>query len=46
MPPWERAVLPLLYAGGQLAVVPGIGVACELQAAAGEPGWLIDWKRS
>lgn len=45
MPPWERLSLPLLYAADQLAVVPGIGVACDLQAAEGEEGWVICWKR-
>lgn len=45
MPPWERASLPLIYFGEKLAVVPGVGVACELQAAPEEEGWLIGWKR-
>jgi tRNA(Ile)-lysidine synthase len=45
MPPWERAALPLIYAADRLAVVPGIGVACDLQAAPDEEGWIIDWKR-
>ena len=45
MPPWERQSLPLIYAADRLAVVPGIGVACDLQAAGGEEGWVICWKR-
>ena len=45
MPPWERAALPLVYADGRLAVVPGIGVACDLQATPNEEGWVIEWKR-
>lgn len=45
MPPWERQSLPLIYAADRLAVVPGIGVACDLQAAEGEEGWVICWKR-
>ena len=45
MPPWEREVLPLIYAGDRLAVIPGIGVACDMQAAPGEEGWLIEWTR-
>lgn len=45
MPPWERAALPLIYLGDRLAVVPGIGVACDLQAGPDEEGWLIGWKR-
>ena len=45
MPPWERTALPLIYAAGRLAVVPGIGVACDLQATPEEEGWIIGWKR-
>lgn len=45
MPPWERAALPLIYIGERLAVVPGIGVACDLQAGPDEEGWLIGWRR-
>lgn len=46
MPPWERASLPLVYAGETLAAVPGIGVACDLQAAPDEAGWVIGWRRA
>jgi tRNA(Ile)-lysidine synthase len=45
MPPWERTALPLIYASDRLAVVPGIGVACDLQATPDEEGWVIDWTR-
>jgi tRNA(Ile)-lysidine synthase len=45
MPPWERTALPLIYAGDRLALVPGIGVACDMQAMPEEEGWVIEWKR-
>jgi tRNA(Ile)-lysidine synthase len=43
IPPWERERLPLLYSGGKLVAVPGIGVAAEAIAAAGERGWTVAW---
>ena len=43
IPPWERERLPLLYSGGKLVAVPGIGVAAEAAAAAGERGWTVSW---
>ena len=46
MPPWLRERLPLIYSEDTLAVVPGIGVACELQAKQGEPGLVIAWQQS
>ncbi|MDR2219857.1 MAG: tRNA lysidine(34) synthetase TilS [Methylobacillus sp.] len=45
IPPWQRAMLPLVYAGDQLVAIPGIGVACDLQAAPDEDGWMIEFKR-
>lgn len=45
VPPWERRTLPLIYAGDELVAVPGIGVACDFQAGAGEEGLLIEWVR-
>ncbi len=44
-PPWEREALPLLYLGDTLAVVPGIGIACELQAGEEEASLDIHWQR-
>jgi tRNA(Ile)-lysidine synthase len=44
VPPWERARLPVLWIGGEVAWVAGVGVDCASQAAIGEPGWLIDWQ--
>ena len=44
IPPWERARLPLLYCGDELAWVAGIGVGCRFRAQRGEasvqPLWL------
>jgi tRNA(Ile)-lysidine synthase len=44
VPSWERQALPLIWAGGQLAAVPGIGVALAFQAAPGEPAWRVEWR--
>ncbi len=43
MPPWRRELLPLLYLDGRLALVPGIGIACDLRAAPGEAGLQVGW---
>ncbi|MDX1655235.1 MAG: tRNA lysidine(34) synthetase TilS, partial [Candidatus Competibacteraceae bacterium] len=43
IPPWERSRLPLLYLDGELAWVPGLGVAAQLTAAEGEAGLLPVW---
>jgi tRNA(Ile)-lysidine synthase len=45
VPPWERERLPLVYCGGTLAFVPGIGVAAALQARPRERGVLWSWER-
>jgi len=45
VPPWERAELPLVYCGGRLAFVPGIGVAAGLQAGPRERGVVLSWHR-
>jgi tRNA(Ile)-lysidine synthase len=36
LPPWQRTELPLLYGDGQILAVPGLWVAPQLVAAAGE----------
>ncbi|MBI5937855.1 MAG: tRNA lysidine(34) synthetase TilS [Betaproteobacteria bacterium] len=43
VPPWRRQRLPALYRGRQLLWLAGIGVDCDCQAGADEPGWLIFW---
>jgi len=45
VPPWERERLPLVYCGGTLAFVPGIGVAAALQAGPRERGVVLSWQR-
>ena len=45
IPPWLRERLPLIYCEDTLAVVPGIGVACELQAKHEEMGLVIAWQQ-
>ena len=40
IPPWHRADWPLLYAGGQLAAVPGLAVSAAAAVANGhQPRW-------
>jgi tRNA(Ile)-lysidine synthase len=41
--PWDRASLPLVFANGTLAVVPGIGVDPAFRVAAGTPGGSLVW---
>jgi tRNA(Ile)-lysidine synthase len=43
VPPWMRERLPLLFCGGKLVWVAGIGVDCEFQARAGEPALVPGW---
>lgn len=45
VPPWERGMVPLLWAGDELAAVPGVGVDERFAATAGEPGWRLAWER-
>ena len=42
IPPWERDRLPLLYLGGDLVHVPGVGTDPGWAAGAGEPGLVLD----
>lgn len=46
IPPWKREHLPLIYCDDVLAVVPGIGVECTLQARADEMGMIILWEQA
>ncbi|HYR05872.1 MAG TPA: tRNA lysidine(34) synthetase TilS [Gallionella sp.] len=41
VPPWRRERLPLLYCGEELVCVPGVAIAAEYQASAGEAGVLL-----
>lgn len=44
IPPWERACLPFLWVGGQLAWVGGFGVDAAFACAPGEEGILLVWE--
>ena len=39
VPPWQRARIPLLFAGTELVAVCGYAVSEKAVAAAGETGW-------
>ncbi|MGB5081060.1 MAG: tRNA lysidine(34) synthetase TilS [Burkholderiales bacterium] len=44
VPPWRRDRVPLVFCGGELVAVPGIGEACEFRAAPGEAGLIVTWE--
>jgi tRNA(Ile)-lysidine synthase len=44
LPPWERETLPLVFSGEHLVCVPGMGVDCDFQAVAEEPGLIVEWQ--
>jgi len=44
VPPWRRDRLPLVFCGGDLVAVPGVGEACEFRAAPGEAGLIVTWE--
>ncbi len=46
LPPWQRERLPLIFCGGALVWVPGMGVDCAFQANRGEAALLPSWLRS
>lgn len=43
VPPWERARLPFLWLTDRLVAVPGVGIAAEYAAGAGERGLMPCW---
>ncbi|HYR01113.1 MAG TPA: tRNA lysidine(34) synthetase TilS [Casimicrobiaceae bacterium] len=43
IPEWQRNTLPLVWCGGALAAVPGIGVDAQFAAAPGERGLDVRW---
>jgi tRNA(Ile)-lysidine synthase len=45
IPPWERARIPLIYIGDEIAAVAGLWVCEPFQAGPKESGLLINWKR-
>jgi len=44
LPPWLRVRQPLLYAGGELVCIPGIGVVEAFQAGPGEQAVCVNWR--
>ena len=44
VPPWERERLPLLYCGGDLVWVAGLGVDAAWRAASGVRGIMPEWR--
>jgi len=43
MPPWERAMLPIIYSEDMLVAVPNYGVHHEVVADKDEIGFTIEW---
>lgn len=43
VPPWQRALMPLLYCGEELVWVPGVASAASYAAQTDEAGVLICW---
>jgi tRNA(Ile)-lysidine synthase len=43
IPPWEREILPLLWCGGDLVWVAGVGIAAQFRCPPGADGWLPTW---
>jgi len=44
VPPWERRGLPLLWCGGELAWVGGVGIDEAFACSPGEEGLAVDWR--
>ena len=44
IPPWERVRLPVLWVGGTLAWVGGLGIDAQFACAPGEAGVLPGWE--
>lgn len=44
VPPWQRALLPLLFCGDELVLVPGVASASAYAALADEAGVLVRWQ--
>lgn len=43
LPAWERRTLPLVWCGGALAAVPGIGVDVAFRATPAADAWRLTW---
>ncbi|MEJ2345147.1 MAG: tRNA lysidine(34) synthetase TilS [Gammaproteobacteria bacterium] len=46
VPPWQRARLPLVYIGDELAAVADLWVCAPFAAQPGEPGRVIVWEQA
>lgn len=44
VPPWRRAALPLVYAGGALAAVGDLMISADALAGPDEAGWQLEWQ--
>lgn len=44
LPVWQRQSLPFIWCGGELAALPGVGIAVGFQAQRDEAAWRIEWK--
>jgi tRNA(Ile)-lysidine synthase len=44
VPPWQRELLPLLFCGDELVLVPGVASASAYAALADEAGVLVRWQ--
>ncbi len=43
-PPWLRSRIPLVFVGGKLAWIAGIGVCEGFQQEPGRLGWAVNWQ--
>ena len=43
IPAWERQGVPLVYCGGVLAAVAGVGIDAAFRTDAAHPGVTVDW---
>lgn len=46
IPPWQRHLLPFVYAGDELAAIADLAVASEFAATPGEAGLQLVWRWS
>jgi tRNA(Ile)-lysidine synthase len=44
IPMWQREDFPLLFHGGRLVWIPGVGIAAEYACKGGEPGLQPSWR--
>lgn len=44
VPPWLRSRTPLVFVGGQLAWIGGVGVCEGFQQPSGLMGWAVNWQ--